>query len=102
MPEKSDIAKRAEELREQINRHDRLYYVENKPEISDREYDELFAELEELEEQHPEIVVPESPTQRIGAEPESELGKVDHVATMLSLDALRDKAAIADFFDRVR
>lgn len=102
MPDKSDIAKRAEELREQINRHDRLYYVENAPEISDREYDELFAELEELEDQHPEIVVPESPTQRVGAEPQSELGKVEHVATMLSLDAVRDKDEIADFIDRVR
>ena len=102
MPDKSDIAKRAEELREQINRHDRLYYVENAPEISDREYDELFAELESLEAQHPEILTPESPTQRVGAEPQSELGKVEHVATMLSLDAVRDKAEIADFIDRVR
>lgn len=102
MPDKSDIAKRAEELREQINRHDRLYYVENEPEISDREYDKLFVELEELEEQHPELVVPESPTQRVGAEPESELGKVQHVAAMLSLDAVRDKSEITDFLDRVR
>ncbi|MCZ0814154.1 MAG: NAD-dependent DNA ligase LigA [Pseudomonadota bacterium] len=102
MRDKSDIAKQAEELREQINRHDRLYYVENAPEISDQEYDDLFAELEELEEQNPEIVVPESPTQRVGAEPESELGKVEHVATMLSLDAVRDKTEIADFLDRLR
>lgn len=102
MPDTSDASKRAEELREQINRHDRLYYVENEPEISDREYDKLFAELESLEEQHPEIVTPESPTQRVGAEPESELGKVEHVAEMLSLDAVREKTEIADFLDRVR
>jgi len=101
MPDMSDAAKRAQELRERINRHDRLYYVENEPEISDREYDRLFAELEDLEEDHPEIVTPDSPTQRVGAEPESELGKVEHVTAMLSLDAGRDKDQIADFIDRV-
>jgi len=101
MPDKSDTAKRAENLREQINRYDRLYYIQNEPQISDREYDKLFAELESLEAQHPEIVTPESPTQRVGAEPQSELDKVEHVAAMLSLDAVRDKAEIADFLDRV-
>jgi len=101
MPDKSDTAKRAKNLREQINRYDRLYYIQNEPQISDREYDKLFAELESLEAQHPEIVTPESPTQRVGAEPQSELDKVEHVAAMLSLDAVRDKAEIADFLDRV-
>lgn len=101
MPDKSDTAQRAENLREQINRYDRLYYIKNEPQISDREYDKLFAKLESLEAQHPEIVTPESPTQRVGAEPQSELDKVEHVAAMLSLDAVRDKAEIADFLERV-
>jgi DNA ligase (NAD+) len=102
MPDKSDAAKRAEELREKINHHDRLYYVENEPKISDREYDKLFAELEALEEEYPDIVTPDSPTQRVGAEPESELGKVEHVSAMLSLDAVHDEDEIADFLERVR
>ena len=102
MPDKSDNAKRADELREQINRHDRLYFVENEPEISDRQYDELLAELENLEERNPEILTPDSPTQRVGAEPESELGKVEHMAPMLSLAAVRDKAGITNFLERVR
>ncbi|SDE50162.1 NAD-dependent DNA ligase LigA [Ruegeria marina] len=102
MPDKSNVKKRAETLREEINRHDRLYFVENEPEISDQEYDALFSELKALEEAHPDIVTPESPTQRVGAAPESELGKVEHVAVMLSLDAVRDTAEIADFLDRVR
>ncbi|HUR27460.1 MAG TPA: hypothetical protein VM509_04685, partial [Planctomycetota bacterium] len=63
---KSD-AKRAEELRSELLRHDRLYYVAAAPEISDAEYDALFRELVELEQAHPELVAPDSPTQRVGA-----------------------------------
>lgn len=92
---------RIEELRQEINRHDRLYYVENAPEISDGEYDKLLAELEELEEDHPDLVTPDSPTQRVGAEPVSDLEKVSHVDPMLSLQAVEDKRGIMDFFDRI-
>lgn len=102
MPDKSDAAKRAEELHKLINHHDRLYYIENEPEISDSEYDKLFVELETLEKEHPGIVTPDSPTQRVGAEPETELKKVEHVAAMLSLKAVRDKSAIADFLKWVQ
>lgn len=102
MPDRSDVKDRIEELREEIARHDRLYYVENAPEISDAEYDRLFAELERLEEENPDLVTEESPTQRVGAEPVSELGEIDHVAPMLSLDAVLEKDDIADFVERMR
>ena len=58
---------RARELREQLERHNRLYYVEDAPEISDAEYDRLFRELQGLEAEHPDIQSPDSPTQRVGA-----------------------------------
>ena len=102
MPDGSDAAHRIAELREQIARHDRLYYAENAPEISDAEYDRLFAELEELESAHPELVTPESPTRRVGAPPASELEEVAHVAPMLSLDAVREEREVAAFLDRLR
>lgn len=101
MTDKSDAAKRIDELRETINRHDRLYYTENAPEISDAEYDRLFAELEELEAAHPDLVTPASPTQRVGAAPVSGLEDVAHIAPMLSLHAVREAKKIADFFDSV-
>ncbi len=84
---RDDAFARAKELREQIDRHDRLYYVENSPVISDSEYDRLLRELEEIEGLYPCLVVPESPTQRVGAEPRSELPKIEHLSPMLSLDS---------------
>ncbi len=96
-----DAKDRIAELREAINRHDRLYYVENAPEISDAEYDELRAELERLEKEHPEFVTEDSPTQRVGAEPVPELEKVRHVAPMLSLRPVRDAQEIGAFLDRL-
>jgi len=102
MSDTSDDAERIEELRERINRHDRLYYVENAPEISDSEYDELFKELQKLEQDNPDLVTSDSPTQRVGAEPVSELDKVDHVAPMLSLDAVHSEQEITDFIEWAR
>lgn len=101
MPDREDARRRIEELREAIDRHDRLYYVENAPEISDAEYDRLFAELEELEEEHPDLVTDASPTRRVGVDPVSELGEVRHVTPMLSLQAVRGKDGIAAFLDRL-
>ena len=80
MPDDRDAKERVEELRDAINRHDRLYFVENAPEISDAEYDRKLSELEELEQEHPDLVTEDSPTQRVGAAPVSKLEKVDHVA----------------------
>lgn len=73
-------------LREEIRHHDRLYYVEAKPAISDLDYDRLLKQLEQLESEHPELVTPDSPTQRIGDQPVSHLGSVTHRLPMLSID----------------
>jgi len=102
LQDREDAKQRIEKLREAIDRHDRLYYVENAPEISDAEYDRSFAELEELEEEHPDLVTDASPTQRVGVEPVSELAEVGHVAPMLSLHAVRERDEIAAFLDRLR
>lgn len=84
----ADIAqakKRIEELRGQINYHNYRYYVLDSPEISDAEYDALMAELRRLEEEHPELITPESPTQRVGAAPVEAFGVVEHPVPLLSL-----------------
>ena len=75
-------------LRERIERHNRLYYVEDAPEITDAEYDALFAELQALEAEHPELRSADSPTQRVGGAPLAEFGEVRHRAPMLSMSPL--------------
>lgn len=82
----SPAAKQIERLRDTIRHHDRKYYVEARPEISDREYDRLVGELQALEAKHPELVTPDSPTQRVGDEPVPELEAVKHRLPMLSMD----------------
>jgi DNA ligase (NAD+) len=90
---------RAAELRREIERHSYLYYVKDAPEISDAAFDALFRQLEALERQHPELVTPDSPTQRIGAKIEGEFPAVAHAVPMLSLNnALTEEEAVA--FDR--
>ncbi|MBI2846658.1 MAG: NAD-dependent DNA ligase LigA [Chloroflexi bacterium] len=76
---------RVEWLRREINRHNYLYYALNSPEISDAEYDELMKGLRKLEEQYPQLITPDSPTQRVGATPLEEFGTVEHPVPMLSL-----------------
>ena len=66
------LIEQVEQLRDEIHRHDRLYYVEAAPEISDRHYDRLMDELKALEDAHPDLVTPDSPTQRVGGEPMEE------------------------------
>jgi len=78
--------KNIEKLRDEIRRHDELYYVDNAPEISDREYDQLLEELQKLEEANPELVTPDSPTQRVGGRPAEGFPRVVHTRQMLSLD----------------
>src|SRR4051812_17256377 len=73
-------------LRAELDRHNRLYYVDAAPEISDKEYDRLMKRLEALEAEHPELVTPESPTQRVGGAPLSEFATVVHSVPMLSID----------------
>lgn len=94
--------KEARALRETIRRHDFLYYVENRPEIGDAEYDRLFRRLRELEEAFPGIVTPDSPTQRVGAEPRDDLPTVRHAAPMLSLDSTQAPGEVRRFDERVR
>jgi len=99
--DREEAEQRVAELREEIRRHDRLYYVENDPEISDAEYDRLFEELLALEERFPDLRTGDSPTQRVGAEPLDELPTVEHEAPMLSLASGREEQDFRDFHDRV-
>jgi DNA ligase (NAD+) len=91
-----------EALAAEINRHLRLYHVEDRPEISDAEYDRLFGELQALEEAHPDQVVPDSPTHRVGAPPAEGFASVAHRVPMLSLDNAMDEAAMRAFDERVK
>ncbi len=101
-PADQALARRIEELREAIRRHDYLYYVKDQPEISDAEYDRLFQELQRLEAAHPELITPDSPTQRVGGAPSPELGKVRHARPMLSLDSIVDPAEVQAFDQRMK
>src|SRR5262245_12616003 len=92
-------AARARDLRQQIEHHNYRYHVLDDPEVSDAEYDRLLRELKALEEQNPDLITPDSPTQRVGATPVSELQEVVHTRPMLSLDnGLKEEDIVA--FDR--
>ena len=91
-----------ETLREEIRRHDYLYYVKAEPEISDAEYDRLYRRLEALEETYPDLVTDDSPTRRVGAEPVDHLPTVAHAAPMLSLDSTQEEDEVRRFDERVR
>jgi DNA ligase (NAD+) len=100
--ENLDIRGRIEELRELVRYHNRRYYVEDAPEISDAEYDALYKELEILENEHPELVTTDSPTQRIGGEPLEEFEQVMHAVPMLSLSNARKLEDLYEWDARVR
>ena len=102
MVENLDIRGRIEELRELVRYHNRRYYVEDAPEISDAEYDALYKELEILENEHPELVTTDSPTQRIGGEPLEEFEQVMHAVPMLSLSNARKLEDLYEWDARVR
>jgi DNA ligase (NAD+) len=91
----------AGELRRELNRHSYLYYVKARPEISDEEYDRLFRRLQALEDAFPELVTADSPTQRVGAEPQDSFRTVAHVAPMLSLDSSEKEEALRRFHERL-
>lgn len=93
--------KRIKELSETIARHNYLYYVLNRPEISDRDYDRLYAELAALEKQFPALVAPDSPTQRVGGEPLTEFRQVRHRVPMMSLANTYRREELADFHERL-
>ncbi|HLY51282.1 MAG TPA: NAD-dependent DNA ligase LigA [Solirubrobacteraceae bacterium] len=95
-------AERAGELRRQLEYHNYRYYVLDDPELGDDQYDALLDELRRLEAEHPELVTPDSPTQRIGAEPVSELEKVSHPQEMLSLANARSSDELRAWIQRMR
>jgi DNA ligase (NAD+) len=97
----SDPAKRAEQLRAEIRRHEHLYYVLDAPEITDAEYDVLMNELKRIEAAHPELLTPDSPTQRVGGRPAEGFQKVRHSRPMLSLDNAYSAEELADWDRRV-
>ncbi len=96
------IARRAAELREQINYHNYRYYVLDQPEIPDAEYDRLMRELQRLESQYPELITPDSPTQRVGAKPAEGFGEVRHLIPMLSLENCFSEDELRSFDRRVK
>jgi DNA ligase (NAD+) len=97
-----DPVTEVERLREELRRHEHLYYVLDKPEITDAEYDVLMRRLQELETEHPELATPDSPTLRVGGKPREGFVKVRHSSAMLSLDNALNEGELRDFDRRVR
>ena len=97
-----DPAVELEILREELRRHERLYYVLDQPEITDAEYDALMRRLRQLEDQFPELATPDSPTQRVGGKPREGFVKVRHSSPMMSLDNALNEGELRDFDRRVR
>jgi DNA ligase (NAD+) len=95
-------AKRIEQLREEIRKHDRLYYDEAAPIISDRDYDRLYKELVDLERQFPDLVTQDSPTQRVGGKPLKAFEQVSHLIPMLSLDNTYSEEEVKSFYARIQ
>ena len=100
--DKKNVKDKIERLREKVRHHEYLYYVLDKPEISDEEYDALYRELVDLEKAHPELVTPDSPTQRVGGEPLKEFKTVTHHTKLLSLDNAFSFEELDAFDKRVR
>jgi len=94
--------KRISVLSDQLNHHSYRYYVLDDPEISDSKYDRLYRELQDLEEQSPELVAPDSPTQRVGAPPLEGFVSVTHAVPMLSLDNAFGNDELREFDDRMK
>src|SRR5437773_8433367 len=99
--EETQAAKRAAQLRRKIEEHDRRYYQEAAPIISDREYDRLYQELLDLETQFPQFVSTDSPTQRVGGKPLEAFAQIGHRVPMLSLDNTYSEKEVASFYARI-
>jgi DNA ligase (NAD+) len=97
-----DDAQRIGQLRRELRRHDRRYYVENRPEISDGEYDRLYRELVDLEARHPELADPDSPTQRVGGAPLEGFETVEHEVPMMSIGNTYSPEEVRKFGDQLR
>ena len=102
MTEIAKIKKRIEELRAEINDHNYRYYILDAPITSDAQYDKLLRELQQLEQEHPNLITADSPTQRVGAAPAKEFGEVRHKVPMTSMDNAFDEAEVRAWDDRVR
>src|SRR3954464_12361394 len=98
----ADVKKQVESLRAELRHHEHLYYVQDSPTISDADYDRLMLELRALEAAHPELLTPDSPTQRVGGKPKEGFQKVAHSRPMLSLDNAYNEAELRDWDRRVR
>ena len=97
-----EVRMRVAFLRGKLRHHEHLYYVRDAPEISDAEFDALLRELQHLEGQHPALLTPDSPTQRVGGAPREGVDKASHSSAMLSLDNALDDAELVDFDRRAR
>ncbi len=96
------IEQQLTELRTTLRHHEYLYHVMDAPEVPDAEYDRLMRELRELESQHPELITPDSPTQRVGAAPLTAFSQIRHEVPMLSLDNVFDEESFLAFNKRVQ
>ncbi len=97
-----DVRQRLDELRETVNHHLYRYHVLDEPEISDAEFDRLFEQLQALEAEHPDLITPDSPTQRVGAAPSERFQKVQHISPMGSLEKVTDDEGLLKWADDVR
>jgi DNA ligase (NAD+) len=96
-----DVKKRIGRLRKEIRRHDYLYYVLNQPQISDRQYDKLFADLKTLEQANPKLITPDSPTRRVSGQPLEGFASARHAVPMLSMDNTYNADELRAFDERV-
>src|SRR5213083_3421921 len=101
-PAVKDVQARLDELRAELNHHLYRYHVLDDPEISDAEYDRLFDELKALEDEHPELIAPDSPTQRVGAPVSGRFQKVQHLTPMGSLEKVTTDEALEKWAGDVR
>ncbi|MBC8554661.1 MAG: NAD-dependent DNA ligase LigA, partial [Candidatus Brocadiales bacterium] len=97
-----NVIEKIENLRAKIRCHDGKYYVENMPEITDYEYDQLMIELRSLESSYPQFITPDSPTQRVGGEPVSEFTPFEHRVPMLSIENTYSDEELREFDKRIR
>lgn len=101
MVKEKHVLEKIEELRRQIRHHDRRYYTDAQPEITDYEYDQLIRGLERLEKSHPQFITPDSPTQRVGGKPQAEFATVEHRIPMLSIDNVYTDEELKEFTKRL-
>src|SRR3954447_9646266 len=98
-PALKDVQARLDELRTELNHHLYRYHVLDDPEVSDAEYDRLYDELKRLEDEHPDLITPDSPTQRVGAPPSDRFEKFEHLTPMGSLDKVTDEEGLRKWAD---